>query len=320
MDNQPSIIISSSTDDEGENTPGMNDQPNNTTSLNDPQNINCGESQHWSRLVKRIAIGWLRKTKRHLSTGRSEVVSSEVVSSPVERSERSEFSRLAPDSAAVLLRQPTVSLYGALARQVRGSQDAGWLRQFLLHHGLEILFDTLEATSNQYYYQNFTSGRTVRKPDRKTSIFQYSLDVKDSGGGGDSTSLTEGVGTHNLLTLNPNNVINNNSSRRSSFCENNSERKESFCLKPDSSGSKPDSSSLKSDSLFGVLLQLGCVECISLVMDSKESLDYIIETEEFIQRFSTGELQATTHLNLLLYWIAIRDFRFGSKVGQIGPK
>ena len=42
-------------------------------------------------------------------------------------------------------------------------------------------------------------------------------------------------------------------------------------------------------SFYSVLVQAYCVECLRQVMDNQTSLEYIIENEEFIDRFATGQ-------------------------------
>ncbi|KAK0047847.1 serine-rich adhesin for platelets [Biomphalaria pfeifferi] len=117
---------------------------------------------------------------------------------------------LRPHHAVTLLQQqrhqPTVTLYTSLARELKKG-DRRWLLEFLSGHGLEILFETLEAANN---------------------------------------------------------------------------------LKTISAGTEAARNNTRNVSFLSVLLQACCAECISLVMDSEPSLDYIIENEEFIRRFAVA--------------------------------
>ena len=205
--------------------------------------IGRGEEAKWEQLVKRFAIGWLHAAKVHQDSEAT----------------------LGAAHAAVLLQQPRVNVYAAIARQLR-RRDSSWLRIFLDNHGLEILFETLEATRRSY------SPVILPSPD----------DSQDS--------ISEEFSPH---------VETNSDSEVSSTEGENSEVSAAFApvlpkititpVGTPRSSELQRSESSSGNSFFGVLLQVGCVECISLVMDSQQSLDYIIENDEFIKRFATGK-------------------------------
>ena len=87
------------------------------------------KASRWTRAVKRLAIGWLSEPLTNTKTPRF---------IPPERAVR----LLASPSAA-----SSVSLYALLIRLLkkRGTEQKEWLAVFLDHHGLEVLFENLEA-------------------------------------------------------------------------------------------------------------------------------------------------------------------------------
>ncbi|GFN97974.1 hypothetical protein PoB_002448000 [Plakobranchus ocellatus] len=231
------------------------------------------EEAKWEQLVKRLAIGWLHTAKvRHDSEA-----------------------GLGAAHAVVLLQQPRVALYAAIARQLK-RRDAAWLQTFLEHHGLEILFVTLEAIRSnscetlihnppesevQVTTTISEQGSEYFSPQGETSS-DRSADSK-----GDNVSKT-------LTSLCPTITITPAAAAAAAAAGTALTFSSTLPSSPSLSSTTTETrtgSNSGNSSLFRVLLQVGCVECISLVMDSQQSLEYIIENDEFIKRFATGCLK-----------------------------
>ena len=213
--------------------------------------IGRGDEAKWEQLVKRLAIGWLHAAKVHHDSEAA----------------------LGAAHAVVLLQQPRVNVYAAIARQLR-RRDPAWLRIFLDNHGLEILFETLEATR-----KNYTPVILDSLDDSQDSISEeFSTQVETDSAS--DISSTEGENSEVSAAF---------SSVLPQITVTPAADTAAAASSSSSSSSQARTGTSTGNSFFGVLLQVGCVECISLVMDSQQSLDYIIENDEFIKRFATGE-------------------------------
>lgn len=60
----------------------------------------------------------------------------------------------------------------------------------------------------------------------------------------------------------------------------------------------------KTSSFLDSILQVGCVECIKIIMDTSIGLDYVVENSDFIPKFASGKLfidiSSTSTYNFLL--------------------
>ncbi|RUS82627.1 hypothetical protein EGW08_009620 [Elysia chlorotica] len=210
--------------------------------------VGRGDEAKWEQLVKRLAIGWLHAAKVH----------------------QEPEAALGPAHAVVLLQQPRVNVYAAIARQLR-KRDSSWLRIFLENHGLEILFETLEATRKSY------SPVTLDSVDNTQELISVPADFSQQIESDCDSDISSTEGENSEVSAAFSSVLPKITVTPAANTV------------PASSSSQTRTQTSTSNSFFGVLLQVGCVECISLVMDSQQSLDYIIENDEFIKRFATGE-------------------------------
>lgn len=253
-------------------------------------------TKDWDALVRRLAIGWLYSAKLHNHHDQPlDSQDSQDSRDPHHHQEPAQHqpshhqqqlsrsgaaeSKLSPDHAVILLCQPSVTVYASIARQLR-KRDSKWLCSFLQNHGLEILFETFEAATLRY---NSNHRSRSRSNNRKTNSNNNAKNDKE-----DPINYLSPLSSSSLSSFSSSKY-----SHKSKWIAGLKGSHSSHCSPREkghhSVAEASEDNNSDSDSFFGVLLQVCCVECISIVMDSQHSLDYIIENEEFIHRFATGQ-------------------------------